>query len=195
MWLPSLPGTPQYCPTVGRAVIQGMQPPTASQMRKSVPSLHRAGCCRVAPSLLKEAPDNGACFRNREEVTDNDALQEVSKSDSQKENMKELCFKQKSLPRVSVSGCAMVPAPPQPPSTPIIPGAPEGPSPTPHNSALTPAHTAPETEFQHSVPKELGLLGWHRSHSAAPGRSTRHIPSHNTALRCNYSCNIVIYVA
>lgn len=32
-----LPGTPQHCPTVGRAVIQGMLPPTASRMRNSVP--------------------------------------------------------------------------------------------------------------------------------------------------------------
>lgn len=45
------------------------------------------------------------------------------------------------------------------------------------------------------IPKELGSLGWHRSHSARFGRTTRHIPLHNAALRYNYFCNIVIYVA
>lgn len=82
------------------------------------------------------------------------------------------------------------------PSIPIIPGCSQGAQ--PNSTQLSPSncpYSTWNTEFKHFIPKELGLLGWHRSHSAAPGRSTRHIPLHNAALRYNYFCNIVIYVA
>lgn len=52
----------------------------------------------------------------------------------------------KTLPCVSASGSAMIPAAPQHPASPLSQEAPIGPSPTPHNSALPTARTAPGTQ-------------------------------------------------